>query len=65
MIKYFFNVKNKGIFCKKNNVDFMIDDDPKNLKMLIGNTNVIVFDCPYNRNSEFKNLTRVYSWYDI
>ena len=43
----------------------MIEDDPKNLKTLIGNTEVIVFDYPYNRNKEFENLIRVYSWYDI
>ena len=60
-----FDVKNKGILCKKNNIDFMIEDDPKNLKTLIGNTEVIVFDYPYNRNKEFENLIRVYSWYDI
>ena len=63
--KIFFDVKNKGLFCKENNIDFMIEDDPKNLKTLIGNTNVMVFDYPYNRNNEFNDLIRVYSWYDI
>lgn len=63
--KLIFDVKNKGDFCKENNIDFMIEDDPKNLKKLIGNTNVIVFDYPYNRSEEFKDLIRVYSWYDI
>ncbi len=63
--KIFFDVKNKGLLCKENNIDFMIEDDPKNLKTLIGNTEVIVFDYPYNRNREFENLIRVYSWYDI
>lgn len=28
----------------------MIDDTPKNLKTLIGNTEVMMFDYPYNRN---------------
>lgn len=63
--KIVFDVKNKGLFCKENNIDFMIEDDPKNLRTLIGNTNVIVYDYPYNRNEEFKNLIRAYSWYDI
>lgn len=63
--KITFDVKNKGEFCRKNNVDFMIEDDPKNLRTLIGNTNVIIFDYPYNRNIEFNNVLRAYSWYDI
>jgi len=60
-----FDVKNKGIFCKENNIDFMIDDDPKNIRTLKDNTNTIIFDTPYNRQEEFKNIERVYSWYDI
>ena len=63
--KIIFDVKNKGEFCKNNNIDFMIEDDPKNLRNLIGNTNVIVFDYPYNRHEEFNNIIRAYSWYDI
>lgn len=60
-----FDVKNKGTYCKEKNIDIMIEDDPKNLRNLIGNTNIIIFDYPYNRNKEFNNLTRGYSWYDI
>lgn len=60
-----FNVKNKGKYCKDNKVDIMIEDDPINLRKLVGNTNVFIFDYPYNRSVEFDNLTRVYSWYDI
>lgn len=61
----FFDVKNKGKFCKENGIDFMIEDDPKNIKELINNTNVMIFDYPYNRSKEFEKLIRVYSWYDI
>ena len=60
-----FDVKDKGKYCKNNNIDIMIEDDPNNLRKLIGNTNVIIFDYPYNRNVEFTDLTRAYSWYDI
>ena len=60
-----FDVKNKGKYCKNNNIDIMIEDDPINLRKLVGNVNVIIFDYPYNRNIEFANLTRAYSWYDI
>ena len=60
-----FDVKDKGKHCKDNNIDIMIEDDPNNLRKLIGNTNIIIFDYPYNRNVEFTDLTRAYSWYDI
>ncbi len=60
-----FDVKDKGLFCQENSIDYMIEDDPINLKKLIGKTKVMVFDYPYNRKKEFKNLIRVYSWYDI
>ena len=60
-----FDVKDKGKYCKNHNIDIMIEDDPNNLRKLIGNTNVIIFDYPYNRNIEFTDLTRAYSWYDI
>ncbi len=63
--KIVFDVKDKGKYCKNNEVDVMIEDDPINLKKLIGNTKVIIFDYPYNRNIEFSDLIRVYSWYDI
>lgn len=60
--KIFFNIKNRGFFCKENDIDFMIEDDPKNLKALIENTEVIVFNYSYNRDREFENLIRIYSW---
>jgi len=63
--KLLFDIQNKGEFCILNNIDIMIEDDPKNLKTLMNNTNVLVFDYPYNRINEFKDLIRVYSWYDI
>ena len=61
----YFNVKDKGKLCKDYRVDIMIEDDPKNIEKLIGNTNVYIYDAPYNRKKEYYNLTRVYSWYDI
>lgn len=60
-----FNVDDKGLFCKNNNIDIMIEDDPHYIKKLINNTKVFIFDCPYNRNIEFNHIERVYSWYDI
>lgn len=63
--KIFFNVRDKGELSRKENVDVMIDDDPINIRKLVGNTEVIIFDYPYNRSDEFKELNRAYSWYDI
>lgn len=64
MIRYFLML---GIRenSRKENVDVMIDDDPINIRKLVGNTEVIIFDYPYNRSDEFKELNRAYSWYDI
>ena len=59
-----FDVIDKGTYCKENNIDIMIEDEPQNIRKLIGSTEVIVFDYQYNRQDEFKNLIRAYSWYD-
>ena len=61
----FFNIKDKGTHCKEHNIDIMIEDETKNIKKLINNTSIIIYDAPYNRIPEFNNLTRCYSWYDI
>ena len=61
----FFDIKDKGECCKKHHIDVMIEDDPINIRKLINKTNIIIFDYPYNRNEEFRNLIRVHSWYDI
>lgn len=63
--KIYFDITNKGTFCKNDNIDIMIDDEPRNIQNLIGNTNVIIFDTPYNRKKEFNHILRAYSWYDL
>lgn len=60
-----FDVKDKSAYCFSHGIDIMIEDDPINLDKLIGYTNIIVFDHPYNRDYRFKDLTRAFSWYDI
>lgn len=60
-----FDVKDKGTYCLSHSIDIMIEDDSVNLDRLIGNTNIIVFDYPYNCDYKFKDLTRAFSWYDI
>lgn len=61
----YFNVTNKGEHCKRCDIDIMIEDEPKNINKLIGNTSIIIFDAPYNRKNEFENIVIAYSWYDI
>ncbi len=34
----YFNVTNKGEHCKRYDIDIMIEDEPKNINKLIGNT---------------------------
>ncbi len=48
-----------------NNVDIMIDDSPEVIPEIVKLTHVFCFDNRYNKNLEFSNMTRVFSWYDI
>lgn len=50
---------------KENNIDVMIDDSPKILPELTKTTKVLCFDNRYNRDLQYDNMIRVYSWYDI
>ncbi len=63
--KICFNSKDKAKVCRELGIDIMIEDDPKNIDMLIDTTNVFIFDTSYNRLDKYKNVTRVYSWYDV
>lgn len=48
-----------------NKIDLMIDDSPEILPEIVKVTKVLCFDNRYNRDLEFDNMTRVFSWYDI
>ena len=50
---------------KENNIDVMIDDSPEVLKELVKVTKVLCFDNRYNKDLDYNNMTRVFSWYDI
>lgn len=64
--KLFFSPdKEKLDCCIKNNVDIMIEDSPTNIEYMSKKMNVFCYDCGYNHNIVGKNITRVYSWYDI
>ena len=49
----------------KNNIDIMIEDKASNVEAISKIIPVLCFDAPYNSNIEGKNITRVYSWYQI
>lgn len=55
----------KGTFCAEHQIEVMIEDDPAYLRVLRGKTLPIVFDTPYNRDSDLLDLERVFSWYDL
>ena len=52
-------------YCVGNYVEIMIEDSPKNINDLSSKIPVLCFDCKYNESLEGKNITRVYSWYDV
>lgn len=59
-----FSVTNKAEFCKENDVDVMVEDNPRFMGDFQGRTKLLIYDAPYNRRDELKYTTRVYSWYD-
>lgn len=52
----FFSVSNKGEFCKRNNVDILIDDNPKHIRECIENEITCLFPL-YKYNCEFINIS--------
>jgi len=61
----YFDVIDKGELCEKKQVDCMIDDMPLNIRKLVNKTIPIIFDTPYNRDSEFDEIIRASDWNDI
>lgn len=49
----------------ENKIDIMIEDSPNTIGEIVKATKVLYYDTRYNKNIEHKNITRVYSWYDI
>jgi uncharacterized HAD superfamily protein len=56
---------NKKDKCLRNNIDIMIEDKKSNVEQISKYIPVLCFDAPYNQEIENKNITRVYSWYQI
>lgn len=52
-------------YCVGNYIDIMIEDKPENVKEISTKMPVLCYNCNYNADIKGKNITRVYSWYDI
>ena len=53
-------------FCRRISADIMIDDKPDiALYLAEHGMKVLLFDAPYNKEAEHKNITRVYNWTEI
>lgn len=63
--KICFGSKDKVKVCKENDIDVMIEDDPKNIDSLMGSISTIIFDNPYNRLDKYNKVARASNWNDI
>lgn len=63
--KLVFNIGSKLDALRDNKIDIMIEDNPRVIKEIVREFKVFCFDERYNQDLRDKNLTRVYSWYDI
>jgi len=62
----FFQSGNKADVCSWRNVNFMIEDKAENA-LAIANANipVLLYDRPYNKTVEHKNIKRIKNWNEI
>lgn len=63
--KIIYTENSKLPYCVGNYIEVMIEDSPENIREISSKVPVLCFNCKYNENVEGKNITRVYSWYDI
>lgn len=52
-------------YCLENKIDIMVEDSPRNIADIATKIPVLCFNNPYNKEVAGKNITRVYSWYDV
>lgn len=63
--KIVYTEETKLPYCIGNYIDIMIEDKPENVKEISTKIPVLCYNCSYNADIKGKNITRVYSWYDI
>ena len=52
-------------YCVGNYVELLIEDSPEQVKNVAEKLPVFCFDNQYNKSVDGKNITRVFSWYDV
>lgn len=52
-------------YCIGNYIEIMIEDNPKQIEDISKKIPVFCFNNEYNKEVKGKNITRVYSWYEI
>lgn len=57
--------EDKYTFCKENNIDIMIDDEPQNINSISKILPVIVFEGVQNENCGGKNIIKVDNWLEV
>jgi len=55
----------KGIACRINNIDVMIDDEVVNIEAILPFAKVICFDTSYNRDYKGENVFRAKDWEEV
>lgn len=55
----------KKDYCIKNNIDIMIEDDPRHIESFIDSIPVIIYDEPYNKQCVAKNFYKASDWNQI
>jgi len=60
-----FSNGDKTQYIIDNEIDIMIDDNPKNIGAISKLIPVICYDAKYNKLCDNNNIIRCYSWYDI
>ncbi len=63
--KLIFSSGRKLTELAENKIDIMIEDCPANIEEQCKHTKVFCYDAKYNEHISHKNVTRVFSWYDI
>lgn len=60
-----FTAEDKVSYCKKLNIDIMIEDKPQNVSNISKIIPVICYDALYNHHLSGANILRAFSWYDV
>lgn len=55
----------KDVFCRENNIDFMIEDEQHYIQEISKTIPVIVFQAIYNQNCTGKNIYPVNNWNEV